>query len=278
MPEAIIVNPNPPVQKVEDKPAAADVTWQTSIPDQYKGEKFWEAYKDKPLGEVLKSTMESQKLIGRSIQMPDEKADPKIKSEQMEKIYTRLGRPEKAEGYKTDETILLPDGFEWVPDQIKGFAEHAHKLGMNDAQYNGILGFYAKMLKPYDQVSAQKEVRETLEKEWGENGYKVKTAEGYAAARIYLGNEAETWLKTPREGAPGDDPYVIRLLAKVGRELREEGIIDDTLVEGAKTSADYEAEAKKIIADNEDPYNKKKHPMHQQRVDYVTHLFELSGV
>ena len=43
-------------------PAPAAINWTEHIPAEYKNEKLWESYKGKPLGDVLKSTAEAQKL------------------------------------------------------------------------------------------------------------------------------------------------------------------------------------------------------------------------
>lgn len=248
------------------------------IPDAFKSEKVFEGVKS--LDDVFKLALEGQRMIGRGIFLPDDKDPENVREEKLSKVFAKLGRPEKADQYSTKTETLLPEGYEWDKELIKEAQQTAHKHGFSDKQFTAMLDFWAKFLhkNSVDPAVQAREAQKVLMDKWGENGYELKMNEAYAAARLVGGKEFVEWLESPKPVGyrPGNDPLLAEFLAKLGRDLREEGVVDDSIVQGVKSPQDYEKEAKEIIADPKDPYNNPRDPRHRERVAHVTKLFELS--
>lgn len=241
-----------------------------TIPDAFKTEKVFDGVKS--VDDVYKMALEGQKMIGKGIFLPDEKDDDKTKAEKMGKVFTKLGRPEKADQYKYEGKTLLPDGMEWNKELLAKFGETAHKHGLSQAQYNAVIEEYIGLqhAQHKDPTAASREAKEALVKEWGENGFEVRMNEAYLAAKVLGITDAL------EETGAGNNVAVLKALAKIGREYREEGVIDDSVVNNLKGGADYQDQAMKIIADKNDPYNNPKHASHRERVDHVNKLFQLA--
>jgi hypothetical protein len=111
----------------------------------------------------------AESLIGRSVQVPDDKAKP----EDWEKVWGRLGRPEKADGYDFN----LPEG---VPKEMPYDADFAneakgafHQLGLTAKQAAGVHDFYVKKQGAAFAANAEGlskravDATADLEKTWG---------------------------------------------------------------------------------------------------------------
>lgn len=91
-------------------------------------------------------------------------------AESMSAIYARLGRPEKAEGYKFDpiQDIEIP------ADDLKEVSSLAHKLGLNNRQANELVREIATKTAAENAEAAKRiEMEQTaqmneVKKEWGD--------------------------------------------------------------------------------------------------------------
>ncbi len=243
-----------------------------AVPDAFKGEKSLESVKS--YDDLFKGYVESQKMVGRGIFLPDEKATPEQKVEALNKVHSKLGRPDDVKGYNS-KLPDLPDGTAWGDDFVKSATELAFKLGLNNEQFAGLMSSYKDMI-----VGAQKDTRGSalkteaaLSKEWGKDVYKQRVAEGNAIARMYGGDKFLDWLDTTGNG---NDPTMIEFLAKIGQEAREDGLIDESVLEGVKRNQDYMEEALVIMRDPKHPYRDARHPEHKMALERVESLITRS--
>ncbi len=255
----------------EVKPAAPAAP-AFAVPDAYKGEKSLETVKN--YDDLFKGYVESNKMIGRGIFLPDEKATPEQKTEALGKVYSKLGRPDDVKGYNA-KLPDLPDGTGWGDDFVKAATELAFKLGLNNEQFAGLMSSYKDMI-----VGSQTSTRSgavateaTLVKEWGKDVYKQRVAEGTAIARMYGGDKFLEWLDST---GVGNDRTMIEFLAKIGQEAREDGLIDESVLEGVKRSEDYMEEALVIMRDPKHPYRDARHPEHKMALERVESLIQRS--
>lgn len=244
-----------------------------SVPDAFRTEKVFEGVKS--VDDVFKMALEGQKMIGRGVFLPDDKDPDDVKADKMSKVYNRLGRPETADKYDPKVKTTLPAGHEWNQDALSEFGKIAHSAGLSNSQFQAVLDFYAGQMSQSaaDPAVAARDAKAALVEEWGESGYELHMNEAHAAARLVGGKDFLDFLDQSRMG---DNPTMIKFLAKIGRDLREGGVIDDSIIHGVRTSGDYESEAKQIISDPKDPYNQPRHARHRERVEYVNRLFEMS--
>src|SRR3989304_3701646 len=89
--------------------------------------------------DLAKSWVNAQKLIGKEkIPLPGEKAT----KEDWDVVFSRLGRPEKPEGYTLPE-IEVPEDFPLpAEEQAKEFLTKAHEIGMLPSQVNALYEWF----------------------------------------------------------------------------------------------------------------------------------------
>lgn len=146
-------------------PPAVNQDWTASLPDDLKAFQATKQFKDP--GTVLQSYMQLEKTIGvppeRLFKLPEKSDDP-----EWQKIYNRLGRPEKPDGYN----IPLPK--EGGDEKFATWAKSAfHELGLTATQaqklaekWNG----FAQEAQGTSQTEHNTKIQgeETaLKKEWG---------------------------------------------------------------------------------------------------------------
>lgn len=223
--------------------------WRQAIPPEYKDEKTLASYKD--FGAFVKSAVEAQKLIGASIRLPSEKDPPEEATKKWQEIYTKLGRPETPEQYAASLPVI--EGLQWDPAVETAFKQTAHQLGLTTPQLKGVLDFYGQTVVQQMEAGLKtlKESRAALEQEWGpRTDYNLQLAQ---KAMAHYG-DADLAARLDQTGW-GNDPALVKLFAKLGAELAEDGIINTDLA--GQTSAVEEAKAKiaAIRSDRAHPYN-----------------------
>jgi len=158
------------------------------------------------LEEALKGHVNLEQLRGRSISLPKDDDSPEEKTKQYDSIYTKLGRPAKAEDYKIEKPADLPEGMGWDEEAVKQFKDVAHQARWNQEQMDVAVGFYnnwqTKLFKANQETQTQLKAQEeaaqkeavikagnALKTEWGASFEKnmagvVKAFEVYGTAAL----------------------------------------------------------------------------------------------
>ena len=115
------------------------VSWKQSISEQYRTNPNIEKFTE--IDALAKSYINAVSMIGTDkIPLPGKTAT----DEQWNEVYNKLGRPESPDKYNLQfKTDVAPVD----ENVIKGFAQNAHKLGLNNKQAQGILEFYKQTLE-----------------------------------------------------------------------------------------------------------------------------------
>lgn len=134
--------------------------------------------------------------------------------------------PKTAEEY----TIAVPDAVKdvWDPkaDPLFGeFTKEAHAAGLTQKQMDLVMGKYfelaPQLVEGGQQLTAEACVAD-LKQEWKtDEQYKAEVGKAYKAAQAFGDKDAEAIVKDY-----GNDPRIIRLLARVGAELGEDRSIN----------------------------------------------------
>lgn len=233
------------------------VAWRAYIPQEAKDQQYWSRYPD-DLSQVLKIHADTQKEIDRRIPLPEKPDDPKWND-----VYKALGRPESPEEYKYDLPPL--EGVEWKDDAVKGFKEAAHKAGLNKAQYEEVMKYYTGNLEQQvtewrnEQARQAAETEVKLKNEWGANFGMNRELAKKAAEHLF----GEDGLKFV-DSAYGNNENVVKGLAKLGRELNEDGLFggDAGSRMGGISAEDARAEMNAILNDKNNPLNKAYWSLH----------------
>ena len=263
-----------PAAETTPNVAVGDSGWFDALPDGLKSEKSLETFKGKPISALVESHVNAQKLIGGSLRVPGKDAKPEDVAKFREEAYAKLGRPESPEKYN----VKLPsvEGVEVSQDHLKAFLPVAHKLGLNDTQVEEILKWdadQAKALAP-DHAKDYEKCMEALTK-GDDNG------PGWGSTADRYINTAKRTLETmfhPSVAAQivasgvGNNPEFIRGMARIGKELIEDGLILGEEKGPAGDSQSLLAELEKMMGDPKSAYFDKMHPDHDKAVERAMHI------
>jgi hypothetical protein len=245
-------------------------TWKEAISQEYRSNPNIEKFTE--LDALAKSYINAVSMIGTDkIPLPGKSAT----DEQWNEVYNKLGRPESADKYKLEfKTDVAPVD----ENVIKGFAQNAHKLGLNNKQAQGILEFYKSTLEgsakemSVNMETAQADAANALRSEWG-RAYDDNLRKAADVAQTYL--EPELLDTQLRDGSRlGDNPKIIKAFANIANLLSEDKIIgaeSDNVLQGR----DIEKEIDELTTDKQGAYWNKNHPSHNKVVNQVLSLREL---
>ena len=245
-------------------------TWKEAISQEYRSNPNIEKFTE--LDALAKSYINAVSMIGTDkIPLPGKTAT----DEQWNEVYNKLGRPESADKYTLEfKTDVAPVD----ENVIKGFAQNAHKLGLNNKQAQGILEFYKSTLEgsakemSVNMESAQASAANSLRSEWGKS-YDENLRRASNVAQTYL--EPELLDTQLRDGSRlGDNPKIIKAFSNIANLLSEDQIVgaeSDNILQGR----DVEKEIEELTTDRQGAYWNKMHPNHNKVVNQVLALREM---
>jgi len=220
------------------------------IPEEIRNHPSLSPIKD--VSNLAQSYVNAQRLIGADkIPMPVNPTD-----EDLDRIYSRLGRPESSDGYK-----IAVDGNIVTEDIANGYKDVAHKLRLTPDQANGVLEYYRSMVNTGQEDNAQnaeyerEQIETQLRQEWGRAyEYKVQAA-GRAVSEFASPEILEMRLS---DGTMiGNHPDFIKAFANIA-DFRQTVTSEDTISEApnnnAMTPAEAQNEIDAIMNDKSHPY------------------------
>lgn len=256
--------------------ASAPLDWSAHIPKELAQEKSWERLKGKGLDHVLSRYVELEKYNVGAVKLPDEK-DPE-RGKKLGDIYAKLGRPADPTGYKAE--VALPDGVQLSEQHEQGFRQAAHAMGLSNAQYEGVMKFYANYLGEAMQGQAQvvgqskEEGEKALKDAWGVNYQKnlglAQRGLGQLA-KDALGEEASAFVEEVNNTPLANNPRFLRILAKLGADMQEDGLITGEPESGYNRDA-IEAKIAEKKADK--AYWNERDPRHVVLIKEVDQLYQ----
>lgn len=268
--------------------ASAAPDWIGGLPEDARGvvtTKGWKTPAD-----AIKSFVELERTVGvDKIALPGKDAKP----DAWDAVYTKLGRPEKVDGYR----VPAPgEGKSYTPEDLafqKGVLPILHKAGLSQRQLDAIAPEWNKLAAGItaaaDQADADrvKAAKGALEAKWGDKydaHHDLATrAVKFAAAKAGVKMEDVLAAKAPDGRFQLDDPVMAQLFAAVGEVLAgEHGALPDAAGGGdfGMTPAQAQAEIKRIegaaAADPKHSYTDKAHPEHKTMLDKVERLYKIA--
>jgi hypothetical protein len=177
--------------------------------------------KYKTVGELAKGHLESIKLIGKKdVIVPSENDPPEV----WDKFYSKIGRPEKAQGY----TLKIPDGLhpmiKVTPEGEGQWREAAHKIGLTNAQMNALIGWHlttvSNALKQKDESNGRElaQTQKGMRDEWGPD-YPQNITLAQRVVKMFGGDEGIKAL-----GDLGNNPSLLRMMVNIGKRMSEDSV------------------------------------------------------
>jgi len=239
--------------------------WRDSLSEELRSDPTLESIKD--IESAAKTLIHQQKMMGSRIPLP--KTD-----EEREELYTKLGRPEKAEEYK----LTLPEGYDsyYPTEMLNSFKDAGHKLGLTPDQMQGLVNWQKTS---FDYQTKQEgllsdtvgiETEDVLKEEFGANYVKNMQA-AHRALKIFGNKALKDKLEDPRYG---NDVDLIRMLANAGKDITEDSAKGTTNNSLVMSPMDAQMKIDQIDADLSHPYWDGKHPKHTEALLEREQLFE----
>lgn len=192
-------------------------------------------------------------------------------AENYAQLEKRMGTGDAPPKTSEDYQVAVPEELKahWQPESdeiLKDFKKDAHGAGLTQKQFDFVMGRYFQ-IAPQLVAGAQELTAEActtqLRSEWKtDEQYKAEVGKAYKAAVGYGGADAEGIIKDH-----GNDPRIVRLLARVGAEMGEDTAINT----GDQTNGGADAISALMASD---AYNNPKHADHARVSAQVRKHFE----
>ncbi len=217
---------------------------------------------------LAKSFIHAQSLIGADkIPLPSKHAT----KEEWRAVQLKLGLPADAKDYKIEHAKDGGLSEAFVPQ----LAAKAHEIGILPAQAKELADWMGAENKNALASSAKTQQHERqvevdkLKTEWGAV-FPQKLSEAQQALSHFATPEEIKYIET---SGLTNDPQLVRIFAKVGEMLKEDGVIKEGATgAGGLTPAEAQRQLDVIQRDMNHPFYSKDHPNHAQAMAEVTKL------
>ena len=227
----------------------------------------------KDVGNLARSYVNAQRLIGsEKVPLPVNPTE-----EDLDNIYSRLGRPETAAGYE-----VPVDGNVITEEIATQYADIAHSLRLTPQQAQGVLDYYKSSVEQSSQglhEQAEKQAEQTaleLQKEWG-SAFESKVTAAKDIVEQFGGGDL-LQMKLDDGTLVGNHPAFIKAFAAMG-DFKNTVTSEDTVSDNARTSnftpAMAQQEVDAIMNDKTHSYWNRKDPIGRQRA--IDRMQELMG-
>lgn len=227
----------------------------------------------KDVGNLARSYVNAQRLIGS-----DKVPLPKNPTEEdLDNIYSRLGRPDTPQGYEfaTDGNII-------TEDMASQYADIAHGLRLSPEQAAGVLDYYKSTVEQSSEgqaAQAEKQAEQTtleLQKEWG-NAFESKVTAAKDIVEQFGGSDL-LQMKLEDGSLVGNNAAFIKAFAAMGdfkSTVTSEDTVSDNASNRAFTPAMAQQEIDTVMNDKSHAYWNRRDPIGRERA--VNRMQELMG-
>ena len=249
-----------------------DSSWRGSLPEDLKNHPGLQDFKDVP--GLAKSYLDNQKYIGKDkIVIPGEDD-----TDGWNNVYSKLGRPEKAEDYEYN----APEELKGLPvdeEAINNARQKFYELGLSKKQAAGLFELYnngviSKVQGATDELNKARTLsEETLKLKWG-----AAYNQNFDIAKNAVTELGDPNLvKTLNETGLGNDSRVIEMFYNIGLKISEDsakggnrgGTFISTPEQAKSKIAELHADDKFMAV-----YNSNTHPEHKAAVQKMADLFK----
>lgn len=275
--------------------APTEQSWLSSLPEDLREDPSLKDYKD--VVGLAKSHISLNRMLGSSIRIPSEDASPEARKEFLDKVsnvdgviklpdpnnqeevnkfYTKLGRPEKPENYDIKIPSDVPE--EMVDSNTLNDARNMFfKLGLTSGQANALVQYELnKQAQEMDRLAAEKDQgQQQLKQIWGADFEARKNA-----AKNYFNLLGEKYPDVMQSllRTHANNPAIYVMAAELGQTYQERGHIKGQGIQQfGLTPEEARAKIKEIRSNPNDPVNIAGHKDHEARLEYMSKLYDLAN-
>lgn len=245
-------------------PPSSAPEWLKGVEDEFVNDPIMKNVQDIP--SLVKSYVHAQRQMGKKgFVLPDKNAP----IEKYKELYTAMGGP-SLEEYKYD----LPEKHGLDDNFIKNFNKIAHDNNILPSQAKAMMEYYRAEVEKEDKdyleqrAQAQTNAEKLLKTEWGD-GFEKNLFKAQQVVKTF-GDESIT--KFLDESGLGNEPSVIKFLAKIGESLNEDTFKSDAVGHLGMTKDEAQAELNQTMADFNGAYYNSAHADHARMVQRVNKL------
>jgi len=224
------------------QPSGVPANFLDTLPESYRGEKCMQDYKD--MESFCKSHVNLQQLTGSSIRIPTNDAGvedlakfyEKLESvdgvvrlpkeddvEAVNKLYSKLGRPEALDNYDIGEIGDAAD-----EEALAGYKKVAFDLGLSQKQFKSVLDYQMGLYPDESQIEAQmmadkESCSEALKSSWGKD-YDTRIKDATTVLNQF--EEGHKEALDQLKSASGNNPVLAMILSELAVSYKEKGTID----------------------------------------------------
>jgi|TARA_R100000329_G_scaffold65947_1_gene58197 hypothetical protein len=276
--QAIQTEPTQPSVPVETPAEVASGSGSRSeflqqLPEEIRDHPSLQSIND--VGNLGLSFVNAQRLIGADkIPLPKNPTEDDLNN-----IYTKLGKPEQPSGYE-----IKADGQILTEEDVNTYTDIAHKLGLSKTQANGILDYYRSSIQQTteamskDSQQQRQQIEQSLKAEWGAD-YDAKVSQANRAVSDIAG---EDLLEMVLEDGTkvGNHPAFIKAFANFAdfkTSVTKEDTISENSVNYRMSAAEAKSRIDTIMNDKSHAYWDRKNPVAREKaVKEVQDLYEMT--
>ena len=270
-------------------PPPSDGDWKTGLPEGLSDAPFFK--KATSLDDAVSALGAAAAHMGNSIRIPGEDASdearsefyskilekapdlmPKPSEDNMDAFYRAAGRPNEASDYQYE----APEGRE-VPSDFAAFSEVAHKYGLSQDQFSGILG--EVLGAQWNDLDSMQETHLTemkdLKSEWG-----MAYDDNMSAVKNFLRltDAPDGIVDLLTSDAMSADEiryfYNVAQATKSSTELSKQG---PTTTPELMTPGEAQMKISEMLNNSEHPYWNSADPGHRRAIDRMLELQKMAN-
>ena len=275
--QAIQTEPTQPSVPVETPAEVASGSGSRSeflqqLPEEIRDHPSLQSIND--VGNLGLSFVNAQRLIGADkIPLPKNPTEDDLNN-----IYTKLGKPEQPSGYE-----IKADGQILTEEDVNTYTDIAHKLGLSKTQANGILDYYRSSIQQTteamskDAQQQKQQIEQNLKAEWGAD-FDAKVSQANRAVADIAGQDLLDMVL--QDGTKvGNHPAFIKAFASFAdfkNSVTKEDTISENSVNYRMSPADAQSKIDSIMNDKSHPYWDRKNAVARDKaVKEVQDLYEM---
>lgn len=236
--------------QIDEEQEIDQSSWKESVSEEYRNDPSLRDFKD--LNGLAKSFIESQKMIGSSIRLPKEDST----EEEINKFYSKLGRPESPEIYKYDQPQDIPED---LKNDYSDLKRVCHQAGLTNKQFEELAAWNDKDCLEYfnktkaDLEAKEQELDQLMLKQFGGSGDEKEQQSNVQKAydnaksiisKVLTKEEADNLINLDNKALVG----VVSLLNKFEKQYIGEGNFINNGGSGGQSSEALKKELSEIMA------------------------------